>query len=138
MKTILRGILAILMGLVVGGLVNLGLVLLGPHVVPPPPGVDMSDARSMGAAIHLFQPRHFVFPFLAHALGTLAGAYGAFAIAASHRAWFAYAIGLCFLAGGLVAASMIPAPAWFLVLDLGMAYLPMAALATRLGRGLAA
>jgi hypothetical protein len=25
--------------------------------------------------MHLFEPRHFIFPFLAHSLGTFAGAF---------------------------------------------------------------
>jgi hypothetical protein len=39
--------------------------------------------------MHLFEPRHFVMPFLAHALGTLAGALAAFLIAATYtgRQW---------------------------------------------------
>ena len=42
-----------------------------------------------------------------------------------------------FLAGGIAAARMIPAPAWFVVLDLAAAYVPMAFLGALLGRRLA-
>src|SRR5262249_37579386 len=48
-----------------------------------------------------------------------------------------YVIGVCFLAGGVAAARMIPAPAWFVVLDLAAAYVPMAFLGTLLGRRIA-
>ena len=54
-------------------------------------------------------------------------------IAASHRARFAWAIGAVFLCGGVAASFMIPAPAWFIALDLLFAYLPMAWLAIRIG-----
>ena len=64
MKSILRFILAVIVGLLVGGIVNMALVLTGPHVFPPPAGVDMSDAKNLAANIHLLTPRHFVFPFL--------------------------------------------------------------------------
>lgn len=47
----------------------MALVLIGPHLILPPAGVDVSDAQSLKASIHLLQPKHFVFPFLAHALG---------------------------------------------------------------------
>jgi hypothetical protein len=126
MKTILRNILAIIAGLVAGGVVNMALIVLGPHVIPPPPGVDPTDVQSLSASIHLLGPQHFVFPFLAHALGTLAGAIVCFRIAATYRASLAYAIGAAFLAGGISAAWMIPAPIWFIVLDLVGAYIPMA------------
>jgi hypothetical protein len=134
MKTILRNIAAVIVGLVVGAVVNMALVMLSAIVIPPPAGVDVMDAESLKASIHLFGPQHFVFPFLAHALGTLAGALVAFLIAGRHRPAFAYAIGAVFLLGGIAAASMIPAPAWFIVLDLVAAYLPMAWLGTQIGR----
>ena len=131
---VLRNILAVVVGLIVGGGVNMALVIASPHVIPPPAGVDVSDMQSLSASMHLFEPKHFVFPFLAHALGTLVGALVAFLIAASHKPVFAFVIGACFLAGGILAARMIPAPTWFVVLDLAAAYVPMAFLATLLGR----
>jgi hypothetical protein len=134
MYTIIRNVLAVIIGLVVGGIVNGGLIVASPHVIPPPAGVDVTDSQSLSESIHLFEPKHFVFPFLAHALGTLAGALFAFLVAGSYRSVFAYVIGLANLAGGIAAACMIPAPAWFIVLDLAAAYLPMAWLATQLGQ----
>lgn len=138
MKSILRNVLAVIIGLFTGGIVNMALVVIGPHVIPPPPGVDLTNAQSLAASIHLLQPRHFLFPFLAHALGTLVGALVAYLIAANGRRWLAYGIGILSLAGGIAAARMIPAPAWFVTLDLVAAYLPMAALAACLGRHLMA
>jgi hypothetical protein len=35
-------------------------------------------------------------------------------------------VGVVFLAGGIAATFMIPAPTWFMVLDVVVAYLPMA------------
>ena len=134
MKTILRNILAVIIGLAVGESVNMALIVVGPHVIPPPAGVDLTNVQSLSASMHLLGPQHFVFPFLAHALGTLAGATVGFLIAASHRSSLSYAIGAVSLAGGIAAAFMIPAPIWFIVLDLVVAYIPMAWIGTRLGR----
>jgi hypothetical protein len=132
--TIIRNILAVVVGFVAGSVVNMALVMIGPRIIPAPAGVDVSNAESIAASIHLFEPKHFVFPFLAHALGTFAGALVAFLIAASHRTVFAFVIGVLFLAGGIAASFMIPAPTWFIALDLVAAYLPMAWLATRVSR----
>jgi hypothetical protein len=138
MQAILRSILAVIVGLVLGSSVNMGVILLGPHVVSPPAGVNVSDIDSMRASIHLFEARHFLFPFLAHVLGTLAGATVAFLVAAPRlRSQAAFAVGGLFLAGGIVAASVIPAPTWFVVLDLTMAYLPAAWMGILIGRRLA-
>jgi hypothetical protein len=95
--------------------------------------VDVNSTESMKAGIHLFEPRHFIMPFLAHAVGTLAGALAAYLIAASHKARLAYVIGVFFLFGGIAASFMIPAPTWFVALDLLAAYLPMAWLAIQIG-----
>jgi hypothetical protein len=128
---LLRNVLAIVAGVVVGSSVNMALILMGPALIPPPPGVDVGNAESLAAGMHLFEPRHFVMPFLAHALGTFAGALVAYLVATSHKVRFAFAIGAFFLAGGVAASFMIPAPAWFIALDLLLAYLPMAWLGSR-------
>lgn len=130
-----RNVLAVVAGFLVGGLVNMALITLSPLLIPLPAGVDPKDAQSLGKAMHLFEPKHFLMPFLAHALGTLAGALVAYRIAATHKHVFAYVIGLLYLCGGVAASFMIPAPAWFIALDLIVAYLPMAWLAIRLLRG---
>jgi hypothetical protein len=134
---VLQNTLAVVVGLIVGAGVNMALIIASPLVIPPPAGVDVSDPQSLSESMHLFEPKHFVFPFLAHAVGTLVGALVAYLVAASHRPLFAHVIGVCFLAGGIAAARMIPAPAWFVVLDLAAAYVPMAFLGTLLGRGMA-
>ncbi|MFN2239832.1 MAG: hypothetical protein ABR524_10615 [Thermoanaerobaculia bacterium] len=133
----LKNVLALIAGIVIGGVVNMAIVVLGPSLIPPPAGVDTSNAESLARSIHLFEPRHFVMPFLAHALGTLAGALAAYAIAITYRRGIAMAIGGFFLLGGLAASVMIPAPAWFIALDLLAAYLPMAWLGAWLGARLA-
>lgn len=138
MPTLLRNVLAVIVGIAIGGLVNTALITVGPSLIPPPPGVNVNSAESLAKSMHLFEPRHFVMPFLAHAIGTLAGALAAYLIAATHKRALAYAIGVVFLCGGVAASFMIPAPAWFIALDLLLAYLPMAWLATRIGARLSA
>lgn len=136
MNTILRNIAAGILGFVLGSVVNMALITVSSRVIPPPAGVDVSNVASMKASMHLYVAKHFLFPFLAHALGTFVGALVAFVVAGSRRATFAYTLGVLFLAGGITACFMIPAPAWFMALDLLVAYLPMAWLATQLGRRL--
>jgi hypothetical protein len=86
--------------------------------------------------MHLFGPQHFLFPFLAHALGTLVGALVAGLLAASQRLLLGLMIGALFMAGGIMMVIQLPSPLWFSALDIGLAYLPMgwlgAAWATRI------
>ena len=133
MPRVLRNILAVIAGAIVGGVVNMTLVTLSPLIIPPPAGVDVQNAESLAKSIHLFEARHFIMPFLAHAAGTLAGALLAYLFAASARTQLAFVVGALFLIGGVAAAFMIPAPAWFIALDLLVAYLPMAWLGARIG-----
>ena len=133
MPNLLRNALAIIAGLVLGGSVNMALITISPSLIPPPAGVDVSNATSLAQAMHLFEPRHFVMPLLAHALGTFTGALVAYLLAASFKARMAYAIGVVFLCGGVAASFMIPAPLWFVALDLTAAYLLMAWLAIQVG-----
>ena len=133
MHPALRNILAVLAGLVIGSIVNMGLVMVSGQVIPPPAGADVTTLEGLKASIHLFEPKHFLFPFLAHALGTLAGAFVAARLAASAKMGMAMLIGLLFCAGGVTNVFLLPAPMWFNVLDLVGAYIPMA----WLGAGLA-
>ena len=125
MNPIAKNILAVIVGFVVGSLVNIGLVNIGPLVVPLPEGADVSTMESLRDSMKLFAPVNFIFPFLAHALGTLTGAFIAAKIAVSHHMKFAIGIGVCFMIGGVTAASMLGGPVWFIVSDLLLAYIPM-------------
>ena len=133
MNPTVRTIIAVVIGFIVGSAVNLGIVMLGPSIIPPPAGVDVTDAASIAEGMGLFEPKHFIAPFLAHALGTFVGAFVAVKIAATNKPMAGGIIGGLFLAGGIYASTVIPAPTWFMVLDIVGAYLPMAWLAVYLG-----
>lgn len=125
----LRNVLAVVVGVVIGGLVNMGLIMVGSSIIPAPPGVDVSDAESMVRSMDLFEARHFVFPFLAHALGTFFGALTGGYLIRQRRTIVVFIIAAFFLAGGIATTFMIPAPGWFIAADLLLAYIPMAMLA---------
>ena len=135
--TIIRNILAFIIGAVVGGAVNMAIITAGMAIIPPP-GAGSTDPNVIASNIPFYEPKHFITPFLAHSIGTLVGALVAYFIAASYKPVFAYAIGVLTLVGGIAACFMIPAPAWFMVLDLVVAYIPMAWLAVMIGRRITA
>ncbi len=134
MARFLRGLAAVLVGLVIGSVVNMGLIMLSGKVIPPPAGADVTTMEGLKASLHLFAPKHFLFPFLAHALGTLAGAFVAGLLAPGRSAVPGYFVGGLFLLAGIANVVMLPAPAWFSAVDLLLAYLP----AAWLGQALAA
>lgn len=126
MSTILKNILAVVIGILLGSTVNMAIITISSSIIPPPEGADITTMEGLKASIHLFKPINFLFPFLAHALGTLFGAFLAAKIAVSHQMKFALGIGVFFLLGGIANVYLLPGPMWFSVVDLVFAYLPVA------------
>ncbi|MBS9524498.1 hypothetical protein KIH41_03470 [Litoribacter ruber] len=134
MSITLRNVIGIIAGIVIGSLVNMGIIMISGYIIPPPEGADVTTREGLQNSIHLFEARHFFMPFLAHALGTFVGAFVAAYMAVSHKQKMAMFVGVFFLLGGIISAVLIPAPMWFILADLFLAYLPMAYLAGALNR----
>ncbi len=133
MRPIMRNTLAVIAGFLVGSMVNMAIISIGPMVIPLPEGVDLSETDKFAENLRLLEPANFIAPWLAHAAGTLVGAYLAAQMAASHKMKLALGIGVLFLVGGVAMVSMFGGPVWFIVVDLVGAYLPMGYLGGRLG-----
>ncbi len=114
----IRNILAVITGVLVGMIVNIGLIILGSSLIPTTEGFDPMNAIN-------WDLNNFIFPFLAHALGTLVGAFLATKIANSYQLPLAMSIGVFFLIGGVTMVYILPAPVWFICTDLIVAYIPM-------------
>ncbi len=132
MKTILRNVLAVIAGILVGSLVNMLIIQISSSIIPPPLGVDVTTEEGLKAGIHLFEPKHFIMPFLAHAIGTLVGALLTVLIAANNKMRLALTIGMVFFIGGAMMVYLVPGPIWFAVADLVFAYIPMGLLAAKI------
>ena len=132
MNAILRNVLAVIIGIAVMMFVNSSLIQVSASIIPPPEGVDPMDIESIKANFDKFTPKHYFVPFLAHALGTIAGVVVGCLIAALYKFKIAMGLGIVHLLGGIAAAFMIPAPVWFIVADLALAYIPMAWLGAKL------
>ena len=132
MKSIIRNILAVLVGVFVGSIVNMSLINISGSIIPPPEGFDLTTEAGLKASMPFLEPKHFIFPFLAHALGTLSGAIIAALIAVNNQLKLALVIGFVFLFGGIWMVCILPAPMWFNVIDLVLAYIPFAWLGARL------
>jgi hypothetical protein len=132
LSAILKNVLAVIIGIAVMMFVNSSLIQASTSIIPPPEGVDPMDIESIKANFDKFTPQHYFVPFLAHAFGTIAGVVIGCLIAASHKFKIAMGLGIVHLIGGIAAAFMIPAPVWFIVADLALAYIPMAWLGAKL------
>lgn len=133
MPPIVRNIFAVIAGLIVGSFVNMFLIKISGKIIPPPPGAVLTTEEGLKAAMQLMQPKHFLFPFLAHALGTFVGAALTVLLAVSNKMRLALIIAASFFIGGAMMVYQLPSPLWFSILDLGGAYFPMGYLAGKLG-----
>jgi hypothetical protein len=132
MHPTVRIILAIISGILLGSVVNMGIINLSGSIIPPPNGADLTTVEGITSAMHLMEPKHFLMPFLAHAFGTITGAFVAALITKKNEMSIAMFIGVVFLLGGITSVMMLPSPLWFTLTDLIVAYLPMAYIGARL------
>src|SRR5690554_8152453 len=121
---ILRLVLAIIGGIVIGSVVNMALIMVSGHIIAPPAGVDMTTPEGMHSSMALLGPRHFLFPFLAHAIGTLIGALIVVIITEQHKLLSALLVGARFFLGVVFMAVILPGTTWFYALDLFVAKFP--------------
>ncbi len=128
MKSFFMNFLAVIAGIVIGSIVNMLLLKINGTLIALPAGVDISNPESLKQGMNLFQPIHFLAPFLGHAGGTLVGAIITGLIAVSRKRILSLLIGVFFLLGGIAAVFMLPSPVWFTIVDLVLAYIPMAML----------
>lgn len=130
MNPIVKNILAIIAGLAVAIIVNMALIMSSASVVVNPEGFDPNNMETY----NLLQPIHLIMPFLAHALGSLFGAFVTSLIAATKKMRAALIVGGIHMIGGVLMVIQTNAPTWFDILDLTIAYLPMAVLGVALGK----
>jgi len=63
MNPILRNILAVIVGFVIGSVINMGIITLNGSLLPLPEGIDILSSEGMKSLPF----KYFIGPFLAHA-----------------------------------------------------------------------
>lgn len=125
-QPILRNGLGVLVGILVGGSVNMAIIMSSSAIIPPPEGANLTTEAGLIAAMPLMQPKHFLMPFLAHAFGTFVGALIVSLIAKTRQLILSIIIGIQFFIGGAMMVYKLPSPLWFNLTDLILAYIPFA------------
>jgi hypothetical protein len=132
MNPILKNILALVAGVILGNIVNMGIIMISGYVIAPPAGADLTTMEGLKASMPLMHTKHFLMPFLAHALGTFTGSLLTAYLAANRKMIFALVVSIVFLIGGITNIFLLPSPTWFTIVDLVGAYIPMGYLAAKL------
>ena len=125
MKQTLKNIAIVILGIIVGMIVNIGLIILGGTIFPPSENFEPMNAMN-------WDFKYFIFPFLAHSIGTLSGALIVSKLSNKSSIILPLIVGLYFLMGGIYMITILPAPMWFVLLDVVLGYIPMALLGWKL------
>jgi hypothetical protein len=132
---ILKRTIVILLSIFIGAQVNGAFLTLGTNLIPPPEGCNLNTMDGLKAAVPFLEAKHYLFPFLAHAIGTLISAVLITRFLKSQQFVFAMMAGILFLLAGISMVIMLPeTPIWFVLVDLIGAYIPMAYLGNRIAR----
>ena len=122
---IIRNIIGVIAGVLIGSYVNMFIVNLGPTFFPLPEGVNITTEEGLKAGMAYMKPEHFIAPFLAHAIGTLVATFLAALIVVHRRKNITRVISLLYMAGGAYMVAILSSPMWFNLLDLIVAYFPI-------------
>lgn len=131
MNASLKNILIFVGALILGSLVNGLIIQFGPLLIPPPEGVDFSTEKGLMEGMPKMEARHFITPFLAHAIGTLVSAILMKRFAFENASRYTFGVAIFNLLAGIYMVYLLPAPFWFEAMDIIFAYLPMAWLANK-------
>lgn len=115
MSPILRNVLAIVAGVVVGLVVITSVQFVNNVIFPPPPGIDLSDPAAMKAAVGSLPAGAFIVLILGYLVGTTAGCWTAGRIAAEGQRRVMRLVALVFVVGGILNFRSIPHPTWVVV-----------------------
>tara|TARA_Y100001947_G_C10071541_1_gene190728 strand:+ start:12 stop:398 length:387 start_codon:yes stop_codon:yes gene_type:complete len=127
MRQILKNIGIVIISIIIGMIINIGLIIIGGMIFP------LSENFKPMNAIN-WDLKYFIFPFLAHSIGTLSGAFVASKLSRNYHIIIPGIVGLYFLSGGIYMVTILPAPIWFICLDLIICYIPMCLLGWSLNK----
>jgi hypothetical protein len=130
MVRILVAIVAVVVGLIVGGAANWGMGNLNVLFYPMPEGVTWTDKDAIIAWIKTLPQTAFILVLVAHLSQAFIGGWVAAFIAKQNMMCVAMVVGTLSLVGGIINMMMIPAPVW-LWLEMPL-YLVVAWLAARI------
>ena len=126
MKGVFLNLLVFVACVFAGGIANGLIINYSGTIIPPPVGSNLTTEEGLKAAMAIMEPKHFIMPFLAHAIGSLVGAFFVTLCMKDRKLFRALLVGFLFFLGGAWMVFELPSPLWFDALDLGLAYIPMA------------
>jgi hypothetical protein len=107
----LRGVLGVILGIVVGGLSIGGAEAIGHKIYPPPPGLDLGVPGATATLMETISLEAKIAVVAAWAVGVFLGSATAILVS-GRQSWPAWVAALVLFSAALVTMDMIPHPAW--------------------------
>src|SRR5688572_33435228 len=123
MSATVRGVLAVILGLLPASAITFAVQAVNARIYPPPPGVDLANPEAVKAMMAVM-PRAALIVVL---VGWLVSALAGTALAARFAwpaGWPPLTVGILLLAAAVMNMYVIPHPVWFWVV--GVAIYPVA------------
>lgn len=113
----MRNVLAVIVGLIAGSLVNMGLVMFNGFVLHPmPEGMDMMDTEQMNSYVSTLPTSAFFVVLAAHLSQAFVGGWVAARMGAARPVLLALIVGVFSLVGGILNMMTITeGPGWMIV-----------------------
>jgi hypothetical protein len=108
---IVRGIGAVIVGLITAFLLVFGAEAISHQIYPPPPGMSMQDMRQVKAFVATLPLSVLLIVLAGHLIATFVATWVAAKIA--HGPIAGFIVGALLLAAGIANSIMIPQPVWF-------------------------
>ena len=110
MKKTILNLFVFVVCVLTGGMLNGVIVKYSSAIIPPPIGFDLRTEEGLKAAMQVMEPKHFIMPFLAHALGTLVGAFLVTLFIKERKLFRALLVGFLFFLAGTYMVFILPSP----------------------------
>lgn len=108
----LRNVVAVVLGIVLGSIANMALVSLNLAFFPMPAGVDPNDPEALAAHVATLPAVAFLLPFLAHFSQVLVGGIAASKIGQASPRILVGIVGALTVLGSVITNLQIDPPAW--------------------------
>ena len=118
MKLLFRNIIALFFGVLIGMIMSMGITMLGWKI--------FSFPENINPIIDIMPSKYYLFPFLAHSIGTFSGSFLGCKISKDYNLTVSLFVGIWFLIVGIYAVLILPTPIWFIIIDITLCYIPMA------------
>lgn len=131
----LKSVLSIILGIVIGGVAIMAMEMLGHSLYPPPAGIDFNDPAQVAEMVANAPVAALLMVILAYVVGGIVAGFICGLLKPKTQNYQPFVVGVILTFFGLMNLLMIPHPIWFWISTL-IAFVPTALLGNKLSAGM--